>query len=337
MPHKMGDRLPWPLDSKDGTAQHSALPRSLRQILRELSSSFDAGGIKPLHEAHLAYLQDSRRYRCLFRLVRLFLPIAPLLAITSDLERLVGELGVHGASQEVLARPPVLWEVQMPSQGESEIRAGAIVFYGTHGSILTPILLAAAIDRPDLKMIAASYIAKLGPNIAGCSFPVYPAAPVTMRRASSKGLVPRAMGWIAGKSAGDSGRDVARQLNLESLRQAAEHVRQGGALLIVPESRNRREPWRLGLGNLAADLARDMRLGPMYLVPWDIKGDSTTGIFQLLSRNPLATWMGRRRFRHPVRIAFGEPMPIQRVIAEAGDDPADIAAYLECDYRRRSS
>lgn len=332
---RMCNRLRESADSEDVGAAPSARPRSLRQIVDELGDSFDVGGIDGLHQTHLACLRESWQYRLLFGLVRLFLPITPLLTITRDLERLVGELGVHGASRVILARAPVPWEVRMPSRGEFEIRTGSIIVYGTHGSILTPLLLAAAIDRPDLKMVAADYIAKLGPNIAGCSFPVYAAVPVTVKRASDKGLVPRAMGWIACKSAAASDRDAARQWNRESLRQAAEYVRQGGGLLIAPESRDRRDPWRPGLGAVVANLAHDARGRPTYLVPWSIRGASVTGIFQLLSRNPLARRLATRRFRRPVRVAFGEPMLIQDVVAKAGDAPAEIAAYLERDYRER--
>jgi hypothetical protein len=300
-----------------------------------LVDSFDAGGIGTLHEAHLACLRKSRRYRTLYRLIRFFLPITPLLTITKDLEHLVGELGVHGGSRVTLARPPIPWQVVMPPNGEREIRTAPIIVYGTHGSILTPLLLAAAIDRPDLKMIAASYIAKLGPNIAECSFPVFAATPVKVKRAGRKGLVPRAMGWIAWKSEGGLDPDVARERNRDSLRQAAAYVRRGGGLLIAPEPRDHRKVWRSGIGALVADLARDPGTKPIYLVPWSITGASITGIFQLLSRNPFMRRLGERRFRQPVRVALGEPMSIERVVAEAGCDPVEITSYLERDYRDR--
>jgi len=331
----MCDRVSKSEDSGEAGTGRRAPSRSLRQALRRLNGAFDAGGVKALLDAHLDCLHGSWRYRLLFGLVRLFLPITPLLTITKDLERLVGELGVHGASRAILARPPVPWEVEMPSRGEKEIRTGPMIVYGTHGSILTPILLAAAIDRPDLKMVASDYIAKLGPNIAGCSFPVYAAMRVSVKRASDKGLVPRAMGWIASKSAGRPELDAVRQRNRESLSRAAEHVRQGGGLIIAPESRNRREPWRTGLGTLVADLAHDAACRPTYLVPWSIRGASVTAIFQVLSRNPLARRLGARRFRRPVHVTFGEPMRVERVVAETGNDPRKIAAYLERDYHGR--
>jgi hypothetical protein len=235
--------------------------------LRELSDSFEQGSVDALHQAHLASLEKSLRYRLLYRALNLFLPITPLLAITRDLDRMVGELGVHGGSRVTLARPPVPWRVEMPAQGEVEIRTAPIIVYGAHGSILTPLLLAAAIDRPDLKMVAASYIAKLGPNIAACSFPVYAAAPINVKRAGRKGIVPRAMGWIAWKSEGGLDADVARERNRDSLRRAADYVRGGGGLLIAPEPRDHREPWRLGIGALVADLAHDPGTSPVYLVP----------------------------------------------------------------------
>lgn len=297
--------------------------------------SFDTGGVVALRETHLSSLGESRRYRALYRLARFFLPITPLLTITTDLERLVGELGVHGASRTTLARPPIPWVADMPAEGEHVIRSAPIIVYGTHGSILTPLLLAAAIDRPDLKMIAASYIAKLGPNIAECSFPVFAAAPVRVKRAGRKGLVPRAMGWIAWKSEGGLDPENARERNRASLRQAAAYVRQGGGLLIAPEPRDHRQPWRLGIGALGADLAQSPGAKPVYFVPWSIKGASITGIFQLLSRNPFVRYLGRLRFRRPVRVALGAPMTVEFVVSKAGRDPLAIAAYLERDYRRR--
>ncbi len=307
--------------------------RSLRLTLQELSNSFEQGGIEALHQTHLASLASSLRYRLLYRLLSFFLPITPLLSITKDLDRAVGELGVHGGSRATLARPPVPWRAEMPARGEAEIRTGPVVVYGTHGSILTPLLLAAAIDRPDLKMIAASYIAKLGPNIAACSFPVFAAAPASVRRAGAKGFVPRLVGWIAWKSEGGLDRETVRKRNSESLTQAAEHVRRGGGLLIAPEARGPKESWRAGIGVLVAELSRDPGLRGAYLVPWNISGASVTGIFQLLSRNPFVRCLGRLRFRRPVRVAFGEPIPIEEVVAEVGLDPVRLAAAIETHYR----
>lgn len=332
----MCGRLSASLDRGNSGEERTPRQRSLRCVLRELSGSFEQGGVDALHEAHFVSFKKSLRYRLLYRLLNLFLPITPLLTITRDLDRMVGELGVHGGSRVTLARLPIPWRAEMPAQGEVEIRTAPIIVYGTHGSILTPLLLAAAINRPDLKMIAASYITKLGPNIAACSFPVYAAASVKVRRAGRKGLVPRVMGWIAWKSEGGLERDTAKERNRDSLRRAAGQVRRGGGLLIAPEPRNHRESWRAGIGVLVAELTRNPGPHATYLVPWSISGASITGIFQLLSRNPLARRLGRLRFRRPVRVEFGEPVPIQQVVNEVGLNPAKIAAAIETHYRELS-
>ena len=307
--------------------------RSLRKVMTELKGAFDNGGIEPLYRAHVAGLRSSPPYWCLYRLADLFLPITPLFGIVKDLDRLVGELGVHGGSKVVLGRPPVPWRAVLPERGEAEIRTSPIIVYGTHGSILTPLLLAVALDRPDMKMIGASYIAKLGPNIANCTFAVHTTMPLTVKTAGRKGLLPRAMGWLTYKLDPSMPRDAAKERNRAALTQAAGHVRSGGGLLIAPDSRKPSDPWRCGLGVLVAMLAQEPGARPCYLVPWRIWGASITGIFYLLSRNPITRALGRFRFRHPVRVELGEPIPLQAVVAKTGLDPVKITAYLEAHYK----
>ncbi len=307
--------------------------RSLRDVIVGLRAAFNDGGIEPLYEAHLAALKESISYWCLYRLANLFLPITPLFGIIKDLDRLVGEFGASGGSKVVLGRFPVPWRAVFPERGEEEIRTSPIIVYGKHGSILTPSLLAVALNRPDLKMVGASYIARLGPNIAKCTFAVCATTPLSVRTAARQGLAPRAMGWLACKLDRSTLRSVAKERNREALGRAAEHVRAGGGLLIAPDSRTPGEAWRPGLGSLVARLAAEPGARPCYLVPWRIWNASIPGIFQLLSRNPLLRALGHFRFRHPVRVEFGEPLPLREVVARTGLDPAKITAYLEEHYK----
>jgi len=308
---------------------------TVRDTLRSLRTTFDQGGVEALHAAHAASLAGSFRYRALYRLLDLIVPMSPILAIAKDVDRLVGALGVSAASRQVLARPPIPWRTEMPEKGQQDVLSASVVFYGRHGSALTPLLLAAALDRPDLKMVAASFIAKIGPNVGRCSFPVFAAAQVKMKSAGRKGITPRALGWIAWKSERSLDRDEARERNRVSLVQAVEHVRDGGGLLIAPDPRERKRPWRQGIGVIVVSLAHDSGPRPAYVVPWSITGASITGLFQLLSRNPLMRALGRTRFRHPIRVAFGEPVPVRRIVEQAGYNPAKVTEYLERDYRER--
>lgn len=308
---------------------------TVHDTLRSLQTAFDQGGVEALHAAHVASLTKSFRYRALYRLLDLMVPMTPILAIAKDIDRLVGELGACAASRDVLARPPIPWQTEMPEKGQRDVLSASVVFYGRHGSALTPLLLAAALDRPDLKMVAAGFVAKIGPNVGRCSFPVYATAQVKMKSAGRKGVTPRALGWIAWKSERSIDREEARERNRASLVQAVEHVRGGGGLLIAPDPRERKRPWRQGIGIIVVNLAHDPGPRPAYVVPWSITGASITGLFQLLSRNPAMRALGRMRFRHPIRVAFGEPVPVRRIVEQTGYNPAKVTQHLERDYRER--
>jgi hypothetical protein len=73
---------------------------------------------------------------------------------------------MHAHPRAILARPPVPWQARIPPHSGVQMRTGAIVMDGTHGFILTPLLLVGTVSCADLKMVTASHTTKLGPNIA---------------------------------------------------------------------------------------------------------------------------------------------------------------------------
>jgi hypothetical protein len=304
----------------------------IRDIVADLKSSFAAGGIEAVAQAHSAARKSCLSYRFLCGLIGLMFPAGPLLDILNDLDRRVGELGVAGASKEILSRLPTPWLAEYPQRGGNEIKTRSVVVFGKHGSVLTPFIVAAGLDRPDLKMVGVSYIAKLGPNIARCTYPVHLPIP-TFRNAGRMGILPRISGWLTSRLESPVEKDVARQRNRTSLIQAAEHVRSGGALLIAPDGRDSKAKWRPGIGLLVRDLAPGSTEGSdTYLVPYRIWA-SITGIFRLLSRNPASRALGRWQYRRPIRIAFGEPIRLSAVIERTGLDPVAITEHLEAHYR----
>ena len=304
----------------------------IRRIVADLKASFAVGGIEAMSQTHSAAMKNSRPYRLLCGLVDLVFPAATLLDIAKDLDRHIGELGVSGGSKAALNTLPIPWLAEFPRRGEDEIKTCPVVVFGLHGSILTPFLLAASLDRPDLKMLGASYVAKLGPNIARSTYPVLLPMP-TFRSAGRMGVLPRISGWLTSRLESPVEKDIAKEQNRASLIQAAEHVRNGGALLIAPNARDPRAKWRLGIGLLVAHLAQnDATDCDAYLVPYRIWA-SFTGVFRLLSRNPILRALGRWQYRRPIRVVFGEPIPLSVVIEQTGLDPAAITEYLQTHYR----
>ena len=304
----------------------------IRRVVEDLKASFAAGGIEALSQTHSAAMKSSRPYRLLCGLVDLVFPATALLDIAKDLDRYVGEFGVTGGSKAALNTLSIPWLAEFPRRGEDEMKTCPIVVFGRHGSVLTPFLVAASVGRPDLKMLGASYVARLGPNIARSMYPVVLPRP-TFRSAGRVGILPRVSGWLTSRLEPPVEKDVAKEQNRTSLTQAAEHVRNGGALLIAPDGRDPRAKWRLGLGLLVAHLAQiGARDRSAYLVPYRIWAP-VTGVFRLLSRNPMLRALGRWQYRRPIRVAFGEPIPLSVVIEQTGLDPAAITESLQTHYR----
>jgi len=306
----------------------------LAHVVDDLRSAIRDGGTESLYQAHQTARRSCLSYRILYGLANVFLPINPLFDIVRDIDRQIGELGAAGGAEAVLARPSIPWKREFLDGSLPTMQTHPVIVYGRHGSILTPLLIAAAVGRADEKMIAASYIDALGPNIHEHSFPVYTTTPLSVRLAGRKGLVPRLVGWLAYKLDPPTERTEAKRKNQVALMQATDYVRRGGALLIAPDPRNRGGAWRPGIGVIIAALAETpAQACDCLLIPFRIWNASMTGIYQLLSRNPMVRALGRWRFRHPVKIVFGPPQPLRGVVAEAGTDPKAITQYLERRYR----
>ncbi|MCK5246806.1 hypothetical protein KAR02_07895, partial [Candidatus Bipolaricaulota bacterium] len=224
-------------------------------IVTDLKASLAGGGIEAMQQTHSAAMKNSRTYRLLCSLVDLVYPATAVLGIAKDLDRYMGELGIAGGSMAALSALSISWQAEYPNQGEDVIKTCPIIVFGQHGSILTPFLVAASLDRPDLKMLSASYIAKLGPNIASSIYPILSPVP-TFRNAGRVGIVPRISGWLTSRLESPVEKGIAKEQNRTSLNHAAEHVRDSGALLIAPDARDPRVKWRRGIGHLIAHLAQ---------------------------------------------------------------------------------
>jgi len=304
----------------------------VRRIVSEVKASFASGGIAAVAETHAAGRRKSLTYRLLSGLLDFAYPAAALLEIMKDVDRQVGELGIVDGSKAVLARLPGSRETAFPPAGEDEIRTRPAVVFGKHGSVLTPFLVAASLERPDLKMLAASYIAKLGPNVAATMYSVH-LPPPTLRTASRRGILLRLGAWLTARIEADVEKDAARQANRASLIQAGEHVRGGGALLIAPDARDSKARWRTGIGLLIAHLAGRRADGDeIYLVPYRTWAP-IAGVFHLFSPNPLLRAFGKWEYRRPMRVVFAEPLALSVVVARTGTDPTAITEYLEAHYR----
>jgi hypothetical protein len=309
--------------------QELVLPRG--GTFMRLRTAFAQGGIEGLCEAHRAAARRMS-YRVAWWLLEGIFPLAALMDLALGLERRIGEVGAPKACAETLACLPGGWIAEYPKQGREKLIGSPAIIYGVHGSILTPLLVSAALGRDDGKMLGISWLKRLGPNIGRCTFPVFTGSRMSLRSAGRSGLTSRFAGWLTAKFEVETGRDIAVARNRESLSRAVAHVRAGGAVLIAPDPRPPHRGWRRGVGLLAASLAQDPPVADCYLIPMRIWNAPIAAIFHCLSRNPLLRALGRARYRRPVRMTFAEPIPLASVVDAVGFDPARITEHLERHY-----
>ena len=300
---------------------------SIRSILLDLRTSFDAGGIEAVAKTHRAAVQTHFAYRMLSGLTNLLVPVNALLRIAEDADRQVGHLGVARGTQEVLKRLPAPCQVDFPERGREIIQSQPLVVFGKHGSVLTPFIIAASLDRSDLRMLTASYVAKIGPNTSAASFPVY-LPPPTIRHSGRGGILPRVIGWLTSRLVPPMEKSEAQERNRAALRNAANHVRDGGTLLIAPDGRDSKAKWQKGIGLLVAQLAES----ESWLVPYRI-WTSNTAVFRMFSCNPILRALAVHHYRRGIRVAFAEPISVASVIEKTGRDAVAITAHLEAHYR----
>ena len=117
---------------------------AFRGIPAAFRIAFDGGGIARLCDTHEIALRECLPYRWIYRLADLLLPMTPLLRIAADVDRIVGDEGICRGSQTILRRLSVDWREEISASDRDVVCHRPILFYGSHGSALTPPLLAAA-------------------------------------------------------------------------------------------------------------------------------------------------------------------------------------------------
>ena len=325
----------WKADQADRTTfdglEVSELRSGTRRVIAALREALAEGGVEALAETHVACVRSSLSYRIASWVLELVYPLSALLGFVAAAEHFVVESGLVDGARRALEELPIRWQVEYPHGDRRSFASGPLVVFGRHGSVLTPFLVAAALGRRDLHMLGATYVAALGPGVACRVHPVHLPVP-TLRTAARRGILLRIGAWAVSRLNTPTNKATARRTNLESLRSAADYVREGGALLIAPDAPNPRESWRVGIGLIACRLSEGEPVADVLFVPYRIWA-SITGLFHILSPNPLLRAAGRWEYRKPIRIAFGEPIALSAVVNRGGADPTRITRYLETYYR----
>ncbi len=306
-----------PLPSRDPSAHRRPLARLRRAYLR--------GGLPAVREEHVQSAESCAAYRRMASALERICPLTPLLHLGAELEAVLSREGLSTAANSLLSRLPDRWEIAVSPSAEGLRRAPLLVF-GNHTSMLTPFLLAAALERDDLRILAHRYVTTLVPSMTPYVLPLEATYGVSARSRILTG--PAHLLSLSALRQLDllSSQEDARRTNRESICAGIRHVISGGALAIFPDGGRPGGPWYPGLGRLFLEL-QVARKG-LLLVPTREENCTNRRVYQALR--------GRRRARstRPVRLLIGEPIPADRFALPCDANPDEVVALLRSVYNR---
>ncbi|MDD5220663.1 MAG: hypothetical protein PHV11_08860 [Candidatus Bipolaricaulis sp.] len=290
-----------------------------------LRRAYRRGGLPAVREEYVRSSEQSRVYRQASSALERVCPVRSVLHIGAALEDILRRASLPDAASSLLSRLPEWWEIPALESARAPLRRSPLLVFGNHPSMLTPFLLAAALERNDLRILAHRYVTTLVPSLGPYVLPLEPTHLVSTRR---RGLLSPAHALsLSALRRLDRAVDEeeARQANRGALDAGIRHVASGGALAIFPNGGRENGPWYPGLGRLVAGLRQTDAL----LVPVRETNSSNRRVYRRLR--------GRHRRsqrREPIRFYVGEPIPMRRLALPEDATAGEIARLLQSVYER---
>lgn len=306
--------------------------RSARMALSRMRLAYAAGNITDLINAYEQAPRDSRLLRVAMPLLESFYPVAAFLELAEQLDRNIAENGLHEGCQRTIRDLAIDWECDLPERHRVIAETHPVIFFGNHPSLLTPFLVAAGVDRSDLHYFSTTHACRLIPSFGEISYPME--VPLThswteWRRGGWKRVLAyRLISLLHDLPATEQ----TKAINVRSLALGANHVRQGGSVMICPGgggTQDRR--WYPGIGSLAMQLQRAPGNREAYLAPVHEENCTNKRVYTHLMNGPLARLKESVLYRGPVRITIADPIPLSR-LASPSSTAEQIVELLRAHY-----
>jgi len=291
--------------------------RSFREAFHELRRAYqreDAGTV-------LAAFDEARATSLGFRFItgalERFYPVRAFLSVASEVfDPALGALGLHQGCRELLDAASVEWEAALSDEHAETLRTAPVLFCSNHPSLLTPFLVAATIEREDLRFLSTNYVRRLLPNLQPYSFafevPLTRSWTEWRRGGLRRVLVYRLLSLLHRVPPPEA----AKEVNRRGLEDGIAHLVEGGSVLIAPGGGGKRDRrWFSGIGILVCQALESAGADPIYLVPVLEENCTNQRIYAHLMRGPIARAKRALMHRRPVRITFGTPKPLGEIIA----------------------
>jgi hypothetical protein len=287
---------------------------SLGEALSHLRAAYAGGGIDDLLAAYNDASAVSSVLRRVFPILERVYPVQTFLELASKLNHDIDEHGLHVGCQQFLNGLSLPWECKLSAVCEETAHRSPVIFYGNHPSMLTPFLLAASVDRPDLRYFSTSYVCRLVPSFGERSYPME--LPLTRSWTEwRRGGLRRVLAYrLVSLLHALPDVDDAKQMNHRGLEDGADHVRRGGCVMICPGGGGKRDRrWYPGIGVLVKALSEHPAPEPVYMVPVTEENCTNKRIYTRLMHGPMSRVKRSVLYRRPIRITFSDPVPLTDV------------------------
>jgi len=290
---------------------------AFRAALQRIREAYASGNAETL----LGSLDDAsaccRTLRTSLATLEAVYPLHAFLRFAEELDREIEGYGLREGCRKVFDRSAMGWEHDVPDSCREIAEDRPVVFFGNHPSLMTPFLVAAALERSDLRCFTTSYACRLIPSFGRLSYPME----VPLTRAWTEW---RRGGWkrvlahrLAALVHDVPSADRAKAINRQGLDRGANHVRAGGGVMIFPTGGGERDNhWYPGIGALVKRLRDGPRWQQIYLVPVREENCSNRRLYAELSDNRVSRLKRAIRYRGPVRIALADPIPLNEIASQ---------------------
>ena len=295
--------------------EHTSKRYSFRKSLDALRLAYSEGDARQLHDAYVNARQTSRFLAVFFPLLENIYPVQGFLDFANRLENCMATDGLHLGCKRFFDELTVPWHIDLPESTREIAKKAPVLFFGNHPSLFTPFLTAASVNRPDLRFFSAQYVCNLLPSVGATAFPME--VPLTRswtewrRSGWQRALVYRLLSLVHDMPPPED----TRASNRASLAAGADHIREGGSAVICPGGGGKAmdRKWYAGIGSLVKQLQQSPGERTIYLLPFREENSSNKRIYAHIQKGPLARFKNAVVYRGPIRIRFGEPIPIVEI------------------------
>ena len=303
-----------------------------REVLTRMRLAYADGNIAEVISAYEQALRGSAGLRIALCSLEFFYPLGMFLKLASDLDRHIADHGLHEGCRRFLRKSAIDWEYALPEPYRAIAETHPVIFFGNHPSLLTPFLVAASVDRSDLRYFSTSYVRHLIPSFGRISFPME--VPLTRswtewRRGGWKRVLAHRLVSLLHDMPDTQ---EVKAINRGSLALGASHVRGGGSVMICPGGGGKRDRrWYTGIGSLVKDLQQAPGDREVYLVPIREENCTNKRVYAHLMGGPLARLKRSVLYRSPVRITIADPIPLSG-LAPPSSTVEQIVELLRAHY-----